>query len=175
MKKVLIIGCPGAGKSTFGRALSAKTGLPLYYLDMIWHKPDRTTVSREEFDARLTEIMNGDEWIIDGNYKRTLPVRLQEADTVFFLDYPIEVCMQGAIDRLGKPRPDIPWNGSKDLELDDEFRQWILDYPKDQLPVMRELLQSYTGRLYVFHNREEANCYLDNLHSCLKNRNFVKS
>lgn len=175
MKKVLIIGCPGAGKSTFGRALSANTGLPLYYLDMIWHTADRTNISREEFDERLVEIMAKDEWIIDGNYKRTLPVRLQEADTVFFLDYPIEVCMQGAMERLGKPRPDVPWNGSKDLELDDEFRQWILNYPKDQLPVVREILQSYTGRLYVFHNREEANCYLDNLHSCSKNRNYVKS
>ncbi len=76
MKKVLIIGCPGAGKSTFGRKLAVKTGLPLHYLDMIWHKPDRTTVSREEFDERLREIMAGPEWILDGNYKRTMAMRL---------------------------------------------------------------------------------------------------
>ena len=165
MKKVLIIGCPGAGKSTFGRVLAAKTGLPLYYLDMIWHKPDRTNVSREEFDLRLAEIMGKDEWIIDGNYKRTLPMRLEEADTVFFLDYPIEVCMQGAMVRLGKPRPDVPWDGSNDLELDEEFRQWILDYPEDQLPVMRELLSTYSGHLYIFHTREDANLYLENLYT----------
>lgn len=163
MKKVLIIGCPGAGKSTFGRTLSAKTGLSLYYLDMIWHKPDRTNVSRDEFDLRLAEIMGKDEWIIDGNYKRTLPMRLKEADTVFFLDYPIEVCMQGAMARLGKPRPDVPWDGSNDLELDEEFRRWILDYPKDQMPVIAELLKSYSGTLYVFHSREEANKFLDDL------------
>ena len=95
MKKVLIIGCPGAGKSTFGRALAAKTGLPLFYLDMVWHRADRTTVSRDEFDVKLTEIMKNEGWIIDGNYKRTLPVRLREADTVFFLDYPIDVCLAG--------------------------------------------------------------------------------
>lgn len=163
MKKILIIGCPGAGKSTFGRALAAKTGLPLYYLDMIWHKPDRTNVSREEFDLRLAEIMGKDEWIIDGNYKRTLPMRLKEADTVFFLDYPIEVCMQGAMTRLGKPRPDVPWDGSNDLELDEEFRQWILDYPEVQLPVMRELLKSYAGSLFIFHSREEADLFLNDL------------
>ena len=60
MKKVIVIGCPGAGKSTFSRKLVAKTGLPLYYLDMIWHRPDRTTVTREEFDERLSEIISQD-------------------------------------------------------------------------------------------------------------------
>ena len=57
MKKVLILGCPGAGKNTFARKLRDKTGLPLYYLDMIWHKPDRTTITKQEFDAKLSEII----------------------------------------------------------------------------------------------------------------------
>ena len=70
MKKVLILGCPGAGKSTFARKLRDKTGLPLYYLDMIWHKPDRTTITKQEFDAKLSEIIKQEEWIIDGNYGR---------------------------------------------------------------------------------------------------------
>ena len=50
MKRILVIGCPGAGKSTFARALRDRTALPLWYLDQIWHRPDRTTVRREEFD-----------------------------------------------------------------------------------------------------------------------------
>ena len=57
MKKVIVIGCCGAGKSTFARKLRDLTGLPLHYLDMIWHKPDRTNVSREEFDAALQNIL----------------------------------------------------------------------------------------------------------------------
>ena len=65
LRKVIIIGCPGAGKSTFARILSDKTHLPLYYLDMLWHKPDRTTVERNIFDKRLKEIISGDKWIID--------------------------------------------------------------------------------------------------------------
>lgn len=52
MEKVIIIGCPGAGKSTFARKLKEKTGLPLFYLDMIWHKPDGTNISRDEFDGK---------------------------------------------------------------------------------------------------------------------------
>ena len=109
MKRVLVIGSPGAGKSTFARNLRDKTGLPLYHLDNIWHKPDRTTISREEFDERLAAILAKDSWIIDGNYSRTLELRLQYCDTVFLLDYPLEVCLAGVSDRIGKKRDDIPW------------------------------------------------------------------
>ena len=67
MLKVLVIGSPGAGKSTFARKLSAVTGLPLYYLDLLWHKPDKTNLAAEEFDLRLNEMMKKTQWIIDGN------------------------------------------------------------------------------------------------------------
>lgn len=101
-QKIIIIGSPGSGKSTFARKLRDKTGLPLYYLDMLWHKPDRTTISREEFDARLEEIFTTDKWIIDGNYQRTLERRLQVCDTVFLLDFPLEQCLAGAMERVGR-------------------------------------------------------------------------
>lgn len=68
MKRVIVIGSPGAGKSTFARRLRDKTGLPLHYLDMIWHLPDRTNISEKEFDGKLNEILKTDSWIIDGNY-----------------------------------------------------------------------------------------------------------
>ena len=76
MKRVIVIGCSGSGKSTFSRKLQEKTGLPLHYLDMIFHKPDKTTLSREEFDRLLMQILREDEWIIDGNYQRTMALRL---------------------------------------------------------------------------------------------------
>ena len=104
MKKVLILGCPGAGKSTFARKLRDKTGLPLYYLDMIWHKPDRTTITKQEFDAKLSEIIKQEEWIIDGNYGRTLEMRIQACETIFLLDLPVEECLAGAKSRIGKQR-----------------------------------------------------------------------
>ena len=137
MKKVIVIGCPGAGKSTFARKLSAKTGLPLYYLDMIWHLPDRNTLSREDFATRLEMITSGEKWIIDGNYLHTMPFRLQNCDTVFFFDLPTEVCLAGAEERIGKEREDMPWTEEK---LDEEFRQWIIDFPMQQLPVINALL-----------------------------------
>lgn len=159
MKKILVIGCPGAGKSTFAQKLRESLQLPLYYLDMIWHKPDRTTCSREEFDRRLQKILQEDRWIIDGNYLRTLEVRLQKADTVFFLDYPSEVCLAGAKERIGKKREDLPW---VETEFDEEFRQWILDFSRDQLPVIYRLLKQYEAgkKIFVFRSREEAERYL---------------
>jgi len=83
LRKVIIIGCPGAGKSTFARILSDKTHLPLYYLDMLWHKPDRTTVERNIFDNKLKEIVSGDKWIIDGNYGEHLKCAFRHVKLYF--------------------------------------------------------------------------------------------
>lgn len=171
MRKVIIIGSPGAGKSTFARKLREKTGLPLYYLDLIWHRPDRTNISREEFDTRLKEIMAEDRWIIDGNYLRTLEMRIQACDTIFLLDYPVDVCLQGAEERIGTKREDLPW---VEQEFDGEFRQWILDFPKDQLPCIYELLEQYrSGReLHIFRCREEADIYFRKTGGYLSLANF---
>lgn len=159
MKKVIVIGCPGSGKTTFAEKLSKKTGLPLYYLDAIWHKPDRTHISRESFDQRLREIFATDEWIIDGNYSRTIDMRLAACDTVFLFDLPTEVCLQGAISRLGKGRYDVPWI---DTKLDPQFRKEIETFAETVLPDIYALLEKYhEGRkIVVFKSREEADAYL---------------
>lgn len=95
---------PGCGKKHFCAKLRENLKLPLYYLDMIRHKPDKTNISRDEFESRLQEILGRDEWIIDGNYGRTLERRIQAADTVFLPDYPLDVCLAGAVERVGKTR-----------------------------------------------------------------------
>ncbi len=155
MRRVLVIGPSGAGKSTFARALRDKTGLPLIYLDMIWHRPDGTHISRETFDEKLREILERPAWIIDGNYARTLETRLRAADTVFLLDYPVEVCLQGVASRRGKPREDMPWI---ETEEDQEFTAWIRAFPAETLPEIYRLLEQYReGReIYIFHDREDA-------------------
>lgn len=154
-QRAIVIGCPGGGKSTFARKLRDCTGLPLYYLDLLWHKPDRTTVTRENFDQRLHEILIQEQWIIDGNYQRTLETRLQFCDAVFLLDYPLEACLAGAESRIGKKREDLPW---LETEFDEEFRQWILDFSERQLPEIYALLERHREgkQIFVFHSRQEA-------------------
>lgn len=162
MSKIIVIGCPGAGKSTFSRKLSEVTGIKLHYLDMLWHKPDKTHISREEFDIELEKIMANESWIIDGNYTRTLKARLKECDTAFLLDYPLEICLEGAASRIGKERVDLPWTED---EFDEEFKQYIIDFSKDNLPVIYELLDKCrdTKKIIIFKSRNEADDYLENI------------
>lgn len=158
-QKAIIIGCLGAGKSTFARKLSDKMHLPLYYLDMLWHKPDRTTVDRNIFDEKLKEIVLKEKWIIDGNYGRTLEMRIQWCEAIFLLDFPVEECLAGAKSRIGKQRVDMPWI---ETQFDEEFKQWIMDFPKNELPIIYELLDRYKGEksIYVFHSRADIEDYL---------------
>ena len=162
MKKVLVIGCPGSGKSTFARKLRDKLDLPLFYLDMIWHKPDKSTYTKSEFDKKLAEIIKKDEWIIDGNYSRTLETRIQKCDTVFYLDLPVEECLKGAESRIGTVREDLPWFED---EFDPEFREWIKDFPKVEIPIINEIVNKYKDsiKLVVFKSRNEADEYINNL------------
>ena len=101
MKKIIIIGCPGSGKSTFARALHEKLGVPLYHLDMMYWNADKTTVEKDVFQARLAAVLEKEAWIVDGNYASTMEQRLAACDTVFFLDYPLEVCLDGVRERRG--------------------------------------------------------------------------
>ena len=160
MNKLIIIGCPGSGKSTFAKKLIEVLNYPLYHLDLIWNKPDKTTISREEFDIELEKIFKEDKWIMDGNYQRTLEKRLQHCDTVFLLDYSLETCLSGAQGRVGNKREDMPWVEEK---LNEEFKQKILDFSQDKLPVIYELLDKYKDgkEIIIFKNREDSDKYLD--------------
>ena len=142
MSKIIVIGSPGAGKSVFARKLRDLTKFPLYYLDMLWHKPDQTTISQKEFDTRINELCKKDSWILDGNYLRTLAIRLF-----------------GAQSRIGKKREDLPWIES---EFDETFKQYIIDFPQTQLPQIYGLLEKYRQKknIIVFKSRKEADNYL---------------
>lgn len=162
MKKVIVVGCPGSGKSTFARKLQEKTGLPLYYLDMIWHKPDKNTLTKEEFDEKLHELIARDEWIIDGNYSRTLEPRLQACDTAFVFDLPLEVCLAGAQARVGTKRIDMPW---EETELSQEFLNYILSFSQQKLPRLLQLARQYSAQKQVvfFRSRRECDDFLKSL------------
>ncbi len=163
MKRVIVIGCPGSGKSTFARSLEEKTGLPLVHLDLLNWNADRTTVPREVFRARLRAAMAQETWIIDGNYGSTMEARLAVCDTVFFLDYPLAVCMDGILSRRGTVRPDMPWVEDPE-DVDEEFLQFVRSYEEESRPVVLALLEKYSEKaITIFRSREEADAYLRSL------------
>ena len=158
MKKVIVIGCPGSGKSTFARALHDKTGIPLYHLDMMYWNADKTTVEKRVFLELLSSVLEKDEWIIDGNYGSTMELRMAACDMVIFLDYPLDVCLDGIRARRGKPRSDMPWI---ETEEDAEFIEFIKSYNEQQKPKVLELLEKYSDKnIVIFKSREQADAFL---------------
>ena len=159
MKKIIVIGCPGSGKSTVSRALHSKTGIPLYHLDMMYWNADKTTVKKSVFRERLSAVLEKEEWIIDGNYGSTIELRMASCDTVIFLDYPLDVCLDGIKERRGKPRSDMPWI---ETEEDSEFIEFIKSYNEQQKPKVMELLEKYGDKsIIIFKSREQADAFLN--------------
>ena len=159
MHKVLIIGCPGSGKSTFARKLQSLLQLPLIYLDMLHHHPDHSLTPPDQFDHMLHEILIRPQWIIDGNYMRTMALRLRYADTVFYLDYDPAVCLAGILEREGTKRVDMPWETD---ENDAEFIEYVKTFQNLQCPKIEALLHASesTFRLIRFTTREQSEQYL---------------
>lgn len=160
-KRVAVIGCPGGGKSTFSRALRDRVDLPLYHLDAIYWRDDRTHLSREEFYPLMREIIAREEWIMDGNYNATLEWRISACDLLIFLDYPAEVCLEGVRARRGQKRSDMPWVEEGD---DQEFLEFIRAFETESRPRILDLIGKYPDKAVVtFRTREEADRYLDTL------------
>lgn len=165
MRRVLVIGCPGAGKSTLTRALAETLGLPAVYLDRLWWKSGWINRTRAEFDARLDAALAGDAWVMDGNYLRTLPRRLERCDAVLFLDYPRRLCLSRALRRIlrwrGRTRPDMA-EGCPE-RLDPAFIRWIWDFHRTQRPRVLELLSAWKGEAHIFRSPAQCADFLNRL------------
>jgi adenylate kinase family enzyme len=125
---------------------------------MLFWNENKTTVEKSVFLERLSVVMKKDEWIIDGNYASTMELRLKEADTVFFLDYPLDVCLAGIEERKGTRRSDMPWIETED---DAEFIEFVKNFNSETRPQVIELLNKYSAKsIYVFADRTEADEFL---------------
>ena len=162
MKRILVIGCPGAGKTYFAKRLKSLVNLPVIHMDNLYWHEDKTSISKEELEEKLLPYLQKEAWIIDGNYHNTLELRLKYATDVFFLNVPREECIEGILERIDQPRDDIPWiENKKDAA---ELIAWTLDYEERTKAQEEELLKNYPCfKVHVFKSRQEVNDYLENL------------
>ena len=167
MERILIIGCGGSGKSTLARQLGEKTGLPVVHLDRIYWSPGNWNhLEKAEFDARLMAEQEKPNWILDGNFNRTLELRLERCDAVIWLDYSRWVCLLSWIRRVitnwGKARPDMAPGCAE--WFDPEMARWIWNFNKENRKRYQELLAKQTGKeIHIFKNRRQLRTYLDTL------------
>lgn len=168
MKRILIIGNTGAGKTTFARELSQKLTLPLVHLDKLYWCGHWEHHNREDFDRLLQAELEKSEWIIDGNYNRTLPHRLKYCDTVFFFDFSPLACLWGITKRViqnyGKTREDM---GGECPEYFDkkkiELYKNLFKYNKNNRARYYEMLVNADVRVIVFKNRKDVKRYLQKI------------
>ena len=166
MKRVIIVGCGGAGKSTLARQLGEITGLPVVHLDKIFWLPGWVERDREEFDELLRQEMSKDEWIMDGNFNRTMPERLSRCDTVIYLDYSRLTCLFGVLKRVlttyGTIRPDMGEGCPERVDL--EFLKWVWTFNKNKRQRYYGLFREAShAQVMIFKNRRQTKQYLKEL------------
>lgn len=143
MKRVLVIGSSGAGKSTFAKRLHDLTGLKLIHLDRFYHKPNWGQPTEEEWLGIVKELIKEDEWIIDGNFGGTMEIRMKRCDTVVWLDLPRTVCTYRILKRTvkfwNKSRPDMA-EGCRE-RFDWEFLKYVWNFPRVTKPKIEARLE----------------------------------
>jgi adenylate kinase family enzyme len=169
--RVLVDGMAGAGKSTFSRALAARTGLPLIHLDLLYWKPGWSRPSPEEWSENQREALAGDAWIADGNYPETLPLRLERADTIVVLDTAWWRCAARAFRRgIRRPAETVLPEGCEDSaaqRIGDEWR-CVLESCRNRHAEVAHALAMVSehgthAQLYVLRSKQEAGDFLGRL------------
>jgi adenylate kinase family enzyme len=164
MRRVLVIGSGGAGKSTFAVRLGERAGLPVIHLDALYWHAGWVSTPPDVWARTVAALLERDEWVMDGNYGGTLDARLAAADTVILLDLPRLVCLWRVVRRWlrhrGSTRPDMAAGCDEQLTL--EFLWWVWTYPARRRPGILAKVEGRTGgqRLVVLRSRREIEAFL---------------
>jgi adenylate kinase family enzyme len=164
MRRILVVGSPGAGKSTFARRLAERLQLPVIHLDLhYWHSGWRPS-EVPEWRERVAALVAGPQWIIEGNYSNSYDLRMPRADALIWLDYPRRTCMRRVLLRIlkdyGRNRPDLPPGCPE--QFDSEFIRFVWNFPAKNRPHIVEGIERYGGHLRVtrFDHDRDAERFL---------------
>lgn len=171
MKKVLLIGSGGAGKSTFSQKLARKTGLPLHHLDGLYWQPNWTQPDTAQWEKKVLELAAQDEWIMDGNFGGTLALRTPYADTIILFDLPNWLCLWNVLKRrvkyahiFGRSRPGMAPGCAETIDL--KFLFWIWNYPRKNKPQVLKTIEQYrqpNATVIIFRSFRAMDQYLQSL------------
>lgn len=157
MKRIMIIGCGGAGKSTLAKALHRLTNLPLIHLDQLYFEPNWVEIKKSKWTSLVTNIAQQDEWIMDGNYGGTMDIRLEKADTIIFLDRPTWLLLFRVFKRFwqhyGQTRSDMAEGCTERLEW--VFIHYIARYNLTRRPAILKKLAYWKSKKNVLILRSD--------------------
>lgn len=164
MQRIIIIGSCGAGKSTLAITLGEKFSLPVIHLDSYYWHEGWVETNRVDWIIIQQNLINGDRWIIDGNYSNTLEIRFQAADTIIWLDFSRRLCLWRVITRYlkhrGKVRPDMAAGCEERLNL--EFLQYVWNFPTQHRTNILAKLAQYQNykQIIIFQNSRQVSDFL---------------
>lgn len=166
MERIIIIGCGGAGKSTLARQLGEKLDIPVVHLDKLFWKPGWVEASEEEFDSLLAQELEKSKWIMDGNFTRTLPQRMERCDTIIYMDFSRWACLRGVVKRMlstyGKVRPDMG-EGCPE-HVDWVFLKWVWNFNKNNRERYYRLLnEAENVETVALKNRRQVRKFLKSI------------
>jgi adenylate kinase family enzyme len=167
MQRILVIGSPGAGKSTLSHEIARRTGLPLHHLDRMHWLPGWVERNRDEGLAAIKAVLAQDRWIIDGNYGSSLPLRVARADMVVWLDYPTHLCLWRVLKRWwqhrSRARPDMTEGCPERLNL--EFFHYVLVFRRNWRARNAKALAGFEGTVLRHRSPAETSAWLEGLGS----------
>lgn len=161
----MILGGSGAGKSTFARQLSQKTGLPLIHLDKEYWQPNWVEMETEIWQEKMQKLVEKTAWIMDGNYGGTLDIRLQSADTIIYLDRSRWLCLYRVLKRVfvyyGQPRPDMN-EGCKE-RFDWEFIKYVFHFNDRKRGKILIRISNFTPskQVFIFNSNKAMQTFLN--------------
>lgn len=167
MQRVMIIGCCGAGKSTFSNRLNRITNLEIIHLDQYYWKPNWEETEASKWETTVSDLSAKSRWIMDGNYGGTMDIRIKRADTIIYLDYPTLTCLWRITKRTlkykGQERPDMPIGCKERFNL--SFYHYVATYNLIRRKKLLEKLDQLRKKkqVLVFKNDKEADHFLRKL------------
>ncbi|WP_297417909.1 topology modulation protein [Clostridium sp.] len=167
--KIIIAGCPGAGKSVLTKRINDFLHYPVLHLDKIYHTGGKLHITRDELVARVSDFASiHEKWIIDGNYISTLEMRAKLADTIIVLNIPSEICVANACKRAeenikqGINRDDMA--KGFDYTVTEEFINFIKSFEKDTMPRIKYILENFPNKsIKILSSYREIEEFADNL------------